>query len=112
MIEYSILFEIGVLISAISQVLLKKAAQKTYLTLYNQYLNFKVILAYILFFISTLITVYSYKKIPLSFGGLLDAMGYIYVTLFGILIFKEKLNLKRICSLILIVFGIIIYSIP
>ena len=35
---------------------------------------------------------------------------YIYITIFGVCIFKEKLNPKKIVALLLIVGGILVYS--
>ena len=43
-------------------------------------------------------------------GPILDATGYIYVTAFGILIFHERLNKKKVAALALIILGIVIYS--
>ena len=41
---------------------------------------------------------------------ILDATGYIYVTTFGVLIFHEKLNPRKVTALALIILGIVIYS--
>lgn len=53
---------------------------------------------------------YAYKGIPLSMGPVLEATSYIYITIFGVCIFKEKLNPKKIVALLLIVGGILVYS--
>ena len=114
--EFSRLFYAGVLllgvfISSISQVLLKKAAQKQYDSRIKEYLNVPVIFAYTLFFGTTLLSVYSYKGIPLSWGPILESTGYLYVTVFGITIFHEKMNRTKILALLLIVSGIAVYAI-
>ena len=54
--------------------------------------------------------VYAYKGIPLSMGPVLEATSYIYITIFGVCIFKEKLNPKKIVALLLIVGDILVYS--
>ncbi len=107
---YSCILLIGVLISSISQVLLKKSSLKSYDTPFKEYLNPLVIIAYILFFSTTLLSVVAYKVIPLSFGPALEATSYIYITFFGVAIFKEKLTLHKFFSLILIITGILVYS--
>ena len=43
-------------------------------------------------------------------GPVLEATSYIYVTFFGVKIFKEKMNLKKILALCLIICGIIVYA--
>lgn len=106
---YALLF-LGVFISSISQVLLKKSSNKKYTDKIKEYLNPLVIIAYFIFFVSTLLSIVSYKKVPMSMGPIIEATSYIYITLFGVTIFKEKLNYKKILALILIISGICIYS--
>lgn len=107
---YALFALFGVFISGISQVLLKKSAGRQYSSAIREYLNPLVIVAYAMFFGATLLSVYAYKGIPLSMGPILDATGYIYVTIFGITIFHEKLNARRILALALIILGIVVYS--
>jgi multidrug transporter EmrE-like cation transporter len=107
---YALLALFGVFISGISQVLLKKSAGRQYSSAIREYLNPLVIVAYAMFFGATLLSVYAYKGIPLSMGPILDATGYIYVTIFGITIFHEKLNARRMLALVLIILGIVVYS--
>lgn len=101
----------GVLVSSISQVLLKMEAIKPHDSIIKEYLNVKVIVAYIMFFASTFFSIMAYKGIPLSLGPVLEATSYIYVTIFGVTIFKEKVSAAKIFSLGLILVGIFIYSI-
>ena len=102
---------VGVFINSVSQMMLKKSAMKTYPGKLREYLNGLVIGAY---FISTAVTLlfsYTYKGIPLSLGPVLEASGYLFVTLWGLTVFGEKLNRKRIVALGLIIIGIIISSV-
>ena len=84
MLLYSGVYLLGVFISAISQVMLKKAAQREYGSTVREYLNPLVIFAYVLFFLTTLMTIYAYKVIPISLGPVLEATSYLYVTFFGV----------------------------
>jgi len=111
MIFYVFIALTGVFISSVSQVLLKKAALRQYDSLLKEYMNSKVVFAYILFIGATLMAVFAYKEIPLSLGPILEATGYIFITFFGVKLFHEKIDKKRISALGLIVVGIIIYSI-
>lgn len=86
-IFFVILLLVSVLISSIAQVLLKKAAEKHYDSFIHEYLNPLVIFAYFIFFLSTLISVYAYKGIPLSMGPILEASSYFYITV-GSIIFS------------------------
>ena len=108
---YSFLLLLGVFISAVSQVLLKKEAAKEHSSLLAEYLNPAVIAAYCMFFGSTLLSVFAYRGIPLSMGPVLEATSYIYVTFFGVKIFKEKINKKKLLALLMMIGGIAVYSI-
>lgn len=111
MIKYAGILLTGTFISAISQVLLKKSALKKYDSVLREYLNPEVFFAYLLFVIATLMSIIAYKGIPLSMGPLLEATGYIYITIFGIAIFKEKINRRKLMALLCIVMGIVFYSV-
>lgn len=110
MLPYILVSMTGVFVSAVSQVMLKKAALKTYDSPIKEYLNPLVIVAYMLFFGTTLLAVLAYKGIPLSMGPIIEATSYIYVTFFGVKIFHEKMNRGKYLALGLIIVGIIVYS--
>ncbi len=109
-LRFVLLILVAYFLSAVSQAMLKKAAEKEYDSRIKEYLNPLVISAYILFFVTTLMAIISYRGIPLSFGGILESTSYIYVTIFGVKFFGEKINLKKILALSLIIAGICIYS--
>ena len=109
-IKYSCILLLGVFLSAISQVMLKKAAMKTYDSRIKEYLNPLVIIAYSIFVLTTFMSIFAYKGIPLSMGPILEATSYLYVTFFGVKIFKEKMNKKKWLALGCILTGILIYS--
>lgn len=110
MFVFAALNLLGVFVSAISQVLLKRSATREYGSVVREYLNPLVIFAYLLFVGATLLSVLSYRVIPLSMGPMLDATGYLWVTLFGVTIFHERLGARRVVALALILTGIAIYA--
>lgn len=110
-LRYAALLLLGVFISSISQVMLKRSAIKTYDSKIKEYLNPLVIVAYILFVGTTFLSIFAYRGIPLSMGPILEATSYIYVTIFGIVFFNEKMSRKKWIALVLIITGIALYSI-
>lgn len=110
MISYIIVFLGSVLISSISQVILKTSANELHESSLKEILNVKVISAYGLFFWATLCTMFAYKKIPLSLGAVLEATGYVYVAILGRVFLKEELTRNKVIGNIAIICGIIIYS--
>ncbi|MBO5567491.1 MAG: EamA family transporter [Clostridia bacterium] len=109
-ITYAGIMLFGVFISSVSQVLLKTAANKQYSTRLKEYLNIYVIFAYLLFFLSSVCTLLAYRAIPLSMGPILESSSYIFVTFFGYFVFHEKVGKMKLGALLLIIFGIIVYS--
>lgn len=107
---YAGLLLFGVFLGTVSQVMLKKAALKKYPSKIKEYLNPLVILAYVIFAGTTLISVYAYRVVPLSLGPILEATSYIYVTIFGVTIFRETINVKKVCGLLLVIAGIGVYA--
>ena len=109
-ILFALIFLFGVFISSISQIILKKAALKQYDSKIKEYMNPRVIFAYIIFFAATLCSIMAYKVIPLSLGPILESAGYIFVAFMSWLFLKEKISKQKMLGLSIIVIGIIIYS--
>ena len=111
MTTYIIIFISASLISAFSQILLKIASRREYSSWIYEYLNFRVISAYVIFFLATLLTVYCYKVVPLSIGAMLEASGYVFVTVLGRIILKEKVSRQKIIGMILVIIGVIVIAV-
>lgn len=110
MAPYVVLYLVGVFISSVSQVLLKKEAIKPHKSLIAEYLNPPVIIAYVIFFAATLITIYAYKEVPLSIGAILEATSYLYVMVFGAVFFSEKPTKLKVAAIGLILVGVVVYT--
>lgn len=74
----------SVFISSVSQILLKKAADRTYESSLKEYLNPLVIGAYGMFFCSVILTMLALKYVPLSMSPILESTGYIFVSVWDI----------------------------
>ena len=100
---------LSVFVAAVAQVLLKKSAGIEYSSKIREYLNFYVIGGYGIMVFSSLLSVYAYQKVPLSLGTVLQTTSYIYITFFGVVLFKEKLSLSKIGALVLIISGVLFF---
>jgi len=107
---YLIIFIVSVAISSLSQVLLKKSADKSYKNLLAEYLNPQVIFAYTLFFISTLVTVYAFRYVPLSFGPILESLSYIFIGVLSVFVLKERITRMGLIGMACIVIGVAIFA--
>ena len=108
---YSGIYILGVIISALAQILLKKSADVERENKLKEYLNFKTIFAYGIFFGATLYTVLAYKYVPLSMGPILGTTEYVFVAILSYFMLKEKVSKKKMLGLITIIFGVLIFSI-
>ncbi|MBE5881027.1 MAG: multidrug ABC transporter [Lachnospiraceae bacterium] len=109
--SYILIYIGSVFVSSVSQVLLKSSAGKTYDSIWQEYLNPKVIFAYGMFFASSLITILAYKGVPLSMGPILEASGYIFVAVLSYLFLREKISKRKLAGLLAILIGIVVFSI-
>ena len=109
-LPYVLLYLCSTFLSSVSQVLLKKAALREHKSVLAEYTDWRVILGYGLLVGGTRLTRLASKGGPLTDGPVLEATGYIYVTIFGVTIFHEKMNPKKIAALVMIVAGILVYA--
>ena len=110
MILYAGIYALGVFLASVSQVMLKKEAMKKHDSLLAEYLNPMVIFAYAIFVATTLMTIIAYWVIPVSFGAVLEATSYLYVTAFGALIFKERITWQKACAIGVIILGVVVFA--
>ncbi len=108
---YVLLMLVSVFISAVSQIILKTAANRTYDSTLKEYLNFRVIFSYGLFFLSTILTMIALRVVPLSMQPILESTSYIYVSVMGYFLLKERFSRRKLLGLALILLGIFVYSI-
>ncbi len=110
MTKYILIYITSVFIASVSQIILKTSSGQKYDSIIKEYLNPKVIIAYAMFFGTTLISLYAYKGLPLSMGPVLEATGYIWVAILSFFILKEKITTKKLIGLVVIIAGIVVYS--
>ena len=107
---YMLLMFVCTFFSAISQVLLKQSANRTYKHPVLEYLNWRVLVAYSIFFTVLLINTYAYTQVEMKYGPVIDAFTYVFVLLLSVGILKEKVSRGKMIGNIIIVLGIIIYT--
>lgn len=107
---YAAVLLVGVFISAVSQVILKKEAIIEHESKTKEYLNIRVMVAYAIFVGTTFLSIFAYKVVPISMGAILESSSYIWITIFGVVIFKEKITKRKLVALGIIIFGIVLFS--
>ena len=100
----------GMFACSCSQILLKNSANRKYSSFIASMLNWRVILAYTIFFGAMLINItamshgLNLKELPV-----LEASSYLFVPLLSFFFLKEKLGLREISAMFLIFFGILVF---
>ena len=100
----------GTFLSAISQILLKQSANQKHESFLKEYLNWRVITAYVIFFGVLLLNTYAYTQVELKYGSVIDAFTYVFVLLLSVLLLHEKVSKGQLLGNLLIIIGIFIYA--
>lgn len=100
---------LSVAAAAVSQVLLKKSALRTYDTVLREYLNPYVAGGYGILFGSMLMTVYAYSGMDYKNGPVIESLGNVLVLLFGYFVFGERIGVRKMAGIACIMAGIVVF---
>ena len=98
--KYMAILFIATIFSASSQVLLKVSAKEEHKSWIHEYLNWKVILAYGIFFGVLLANTYAYTKVELKYGPVIDTFTLL----------REKCTKGQLIGNLIIIAGVLIYT--
>ena len=108
--KYLLIMFIATFFSASSQILLKQSANQTHKNIIFEYLNWRVILAYFLFFGILLLNTWCYTKVDMRYGPVIDTAAYVFVLLLSKVILKEQITRGKFIGNLIIIAGIIVYT--
>lgn len=108
--KYLLIMFLATFFSASSQILLKQSANKTYKSAIYEYLNWRVILAYFIFFAVLLVNTYAYTQVDMKYGAVIDTCTYVFVMLLSALILHESFTKWKLVGNLIIIAGVIIYT--
>ncbi|MDO5156759.1 MAG: EamA family transporter [Eubacteriales bacterium] len=110
MIKYYCIAIFSGMLSSFSQILLKKSAQKEKKSIIQEYVNPYVIGGYAITAICMVLTIIAYRGMPFKYGAVLESLTYLYIMVLSKLLLGEKLTKKKIVGNLIIVVGVIIFS--
>ena len=110
MLPYLLLMFGCTFFSAFSQVLLKQSSGIRYKNILFEYLNWRVITAYGIFFTVLLVNTYAYTVVPMKYGAVIDTFTYVFVMLLSWLLLKEHFTRRQLIGNLLIITGILVYQ--
>ena len=109
-VVFSLIMLASVFMASYSQILLKIAANAQYKSKLSEYLNVRVIGAYMLFAVSATVGMLVLRHIQLSLASVLEASGYINVAVLSTLLLKERLCIRQIGGILMIILGIVLFA--
>ncbi len=107
-IEFILAFG-ATIIAAVSQLFLKSSADQKHRSFIKKFLNFKVIFAYGLLFLSTVFNVFAYRTLSLKYQPMIDSTGLIWVAILAAVFINEKPSKIKIISILVTLAGVVIY---
>lgn len=110
MIKYILAALFSGVLSAVSQVLLKKSSNTEHKTGLGEYLNLYVISGYVLVAACMVLMIFAYRGIPFKYGVILESLVYFYVMILSKIYFNEKITRRKVIGNLLIVCGVIVFS--
>ena len=109
--KYVLILIFSVLVSSVSQIILKKSSVEEHKSLIREHLNFKVILGYGLLVLSTILTVIALKGISYKSEPIIESIGYIFIMILSRIFLKEKITVRKVIGNALILIGILVFNI-
>lgn len=99
----------AVLVSAASQMLLKKGASNKYSNVIREYLNPWVISGYSLMVLSTLCVIYAYRGVAYKNGAIIESLGYLLIMVLSRVFFCEKITKRKLLGNLIILAGVLVF---
>lgn len=107
---FYILVLVSAFITASSQILLKKSTDRQYKHIIFEYLNPYVIISYMCYVGVLALNVFIYTKIDYRFGVVINSLSMVFIMILSKVIRKERLTRKRIVGNLLIILGIVCFT--
>lgn len=105
-----LLVVIGIFSCSLSQLLLKRSANKQYRSKMYELLNPLVMLAYFVFFCSLLVNIWAMGNgVELKEMAVLETLSFIFVPLLSFFVLKEKITKRVFFATLIVLLGIFVF---
>jgi drug/metabolite transporter (DMT)-like permease len=108
-LQYELLIIFACILIALAQIIFKKSLPNFELkisSVISVLLLPNIILGLFLYFLALLIYLYSLSKLQLSLAYPFLSFSFIFVTIFSIILLKEKITMKRAIGILFIIIGV------
>ena len=103
---------LSVFAAACAQMLLKQGARMNYTTWWRQYINVWVIGGYVIMACSLVLNIFCMSRgVQVKEVSVIESLSYLFVPTLAFFLFNEQLAKRKLCAIIIIIFGIIMFFI-
>ena len=107
---YYLIVILSVFAAACAQMLLKQGARIEYATWWRQYVNGWVIGGYGIMACSLVLNIWCMSKgVQVKEVSVIESMSYLFVPVLAFVLFKEKLTVRKIGAIAIIITGVVIF---
>ena len=107
---YYLLVILSVFAAASAQMLLKQGARQNYVGFWRQYLNPWVIGGYTIMACSLMLNIFCMSRgVQVKEVSVIESFSYLFVPCLAFMLFKEKLSVRKICAIGVIIAGVVIF---
>ena len=100
----------SVFLAACAQMLLKQGARQQYDIWWRQYVNGWVIGGYAIMFGTMMMNIYAMSRgVEVKEVSIIESMSYLFVPILSCVVFKERFTWRRVCAIIVIVSGVLVF---
>lgn len=101
---------LGIFACSVSQLMLKKSANKEHRSKIFEILNPQVVFSYGIFFCTLLINIWAMSRgVELKEMAMLESLGYVFVPLLSRFFLEEKISDRTTAAIMFIILGIIVF---
>lgn len=107
---YYLVVILSVFAAACSQMLLKRGAKEEYPSFWRQYVNGWVISGYVILGCTVLVNIWAMSKgVQMKEVSMLETLSYLFVPTLAWVLFKEKVTVKKVIWIAVIIVGLIVF---
>ena len=107
---YYVVVILSVFAAACAQMLLKQGARQVYGSWWRQYINPWVIGGYGIMACSLVLNIWCMSRgVQVKEVSVIESMSYLFVPVLAFVLFKERLTLRKICAIAIIIVGVLIF---
>ena len=105
-----LLVVLGIFSCSLSQLFLKKSANREHKSKMFEVINPLVVFSYMIFFCSLLINIWAMSHgLELKELAMFESLGYVFVPLLSYLVLKEAVSVRTISAIAVILLGIFVF---